>query len=75
MKVRVALYFEQLTQEDVNVSTHDWIIECKTRADGTLWEPYYIERVWDVNESIDYREQHGQFSYYAVRCRRLAYGK
>jgi len=69
------VYFEQTSQTNVNASVNDWIVECKTKTDGTLWPPYKIERVWDVNEVIDYRENKGQFSFYALRCRRLGLGK
>jgi len=68
-------YFESITQTDVNPSTNDWIVECKTKADGTLWAPYLIERAWSINEVQDLRDQTGQLSFFAARCRRLAFGK
>ena len=67
-------YLENLSQV-VHPSIHDWVVECKTKSDGKLNQPYFIERVWDVNEVVDMREFHSNLSYYAIRCRRLVLGK
>jgi hypothetical protein len=67
-------YMETITQK-VYPSVHDWIVECRTKTDGSLHQPYLIERAWDVNEVVDLREFHSNLSYYTLRCRRVVYGK
>ena len=71
---RCVVFFE-IKSQTAYASEHDWIIECRTRSNGCLWPPYKIERIWDLTEVSDFRDLHGQFSFYQGKCRRIALGK
>lgn len=64
-----------MSEDNIHPSIHDWIVECRTKDDGTLDPPYDIQRIWEVNEVIDYRDNKGNLAFYEVRVKKLATGK
>lgn len=68
----VVIYLETT---GINPSIHDWIIEVITDELGNVKRPPKIERIYDVNEVVDLRENYGQIAYWAVRARLIVLGK
>jgi len=56
-------------------SIHDWVIEVITDEKGDIKPPPLIERIYDIAEIYDLREDYGQVAYYALRCRKIEIGK
>lgn len=67
-------FFEKKTQS-FNPTSQCWIIECKTKDNGCMWQPYKIEQAWSINHVVPFRDKSGAFSYFSVRCRRVVLGK
>lgn len=59
----------------LNPSVHDWLVEVRTDELGKVDYPAKIERAYDVNDVVDYRENYGQIAYWALRTRSVALGK
>ena len=49
----------------------DYILEIQTNDDRTIPQAVRIERVWDVNEVVYYRDRSGRIEYFSARCKRL----
>lgn len=59
----------------INPSIHDWVVEVITDSLGKVDYPAKIERVYDVNDVVDWRENYGQRAFWGLRCRSVALGK
>lgn len=56
-------------------SLHDVVVEVITDEYGKVKRPLLIERLHDVNQVVDLRENKGRISYWALRTRRKDLGK
>lgn len=75
ISVDESVFYVDTLNSCIHPSVHDQIVECITDRKGYLVQPYKIQRLWQVNEVIDYRELGGNIAYYAMRCRRVEVAK
>lgn len=50
----------------VKPSIHDGIIEVKLNEDGSIWQPPHIEKIFDIQLTMPFRDQGGRIEYWSV---------
>jgi len=58
-------------KSDTNPRQGDYIIEVEVDSDNNVVQAIRIERVWDINAVIPYRDRIGRVEFWACRSKRL----